>query len=150
MKLFVKIALLILIPLNCFLISAENICGYQKEATVEVTSSTGGKKLFSVGIATTDKEHENGLMYCKKLEKNKGLFFIFEEERQRFFWMKNTPVELAVIFIDRDFRVITVRRGIPLSKTTLPSVKPSKFVLEVNWKDGMSILPGDKIKLKMQ
>ena len=54
-----------------------------------------------------------------------------------------------MIFIDRDFNVVSVRRGVPLSKTTLPSVKPVRFVLEVNWETGKSILPSDKVKLKM-
>ena len=149
MKLSLKTALFTLILSSFFLISAEDICGYPKEASVEITSQTGVKKNFSVGIAETEKEHEQGLMYCKKMEKNQGLFFIFEEERPHFFWMKNTLIELAVIFVDRDFNVIAVRRGVPLSKTTLPSVRPSKFVLEVNWEAGKSVLPGDKIKLKM-
>ncbi len=145
----VKTALSTLILLNFFLISAESICGYTQEATVEVTSQTGAKKNFSVGIAETDREHEQGLMYCKKMEQNQGLFFVFNTEKPHFFWMKNTLIELAVIFVDRDFNVIATRKGVPLSKTTLPSVKPSQFVLEVNWEAGKSILPGDKIKLKM-
>ncbi|MBR6421664.1 DUF192 domain-containing protein [bacterium] len=144
-----KTALLTLIQLSFFLISAENICGYPKDATVEVTSATGEKKFFSVGIAETDALHEKGLMYCRKMEKNQGLFFIFDNDRQRFFWMKNTTIELAVIFIDRDFNVVSVRRGVPLSKTTIPSVKPVRYVLEVNWESGKSVLPGDKVKLKM-
>ena len=144
-----KTTLLTLILSSFFLISAENICGYPKDATVEVTSATGEKKFFSVGIAETDALHEKGLMYCKKMEKNQGLFFIFDNDRQRFFWMKNTTIELAVIFIDRDFNVVSVRRGVPLSKTTLPSIKPVRYVLEVNWSEGAKILPGDKVKLKM-
>lgn len=144
-----KTALLTLILLNFFLISAESICGYPKDAAVEVTSQTGGKKFFSVGIAETDEKHEKGLMYCKKMEKNQGLFFIFDSDRERFFWMKNTTIELAVIFIDRDFNVVAVRRGVPLSKTTLHSMKPVRFVLEVNWEAGKAVLPGDKIKFKM-
>ena len=138
-----------MIQLSFFLISAEEICGYQKEAAVEITSSVGEKKFFFTGIAETDAEHEKGLMFCKKMDKNQGLFFIFEEEKQHFFWMKNTSIELAVIFIDKDFNVVAVRRGVPLSKTTLPSIKPVKFVLEVNWEAGKSVLPGDRIKLKM-
>ena len=145
-----KIVLSTLILSSFFLISAENICGYPKDATVEVTSDRGEKKFFSVGIAETDALHEKGLMYCKKMEKDQGLFFIFDNDQQRFFWMKNTTIELAVIFIDRDFNVVSVRRGVPLSKTTLPSVKPVRYVLELNWEAGKSILPGDKIKLKMR
>ena len=144
-----KIALLTLILLSFFLISAENICGYPKDATIEVTSATGEKKFFSVGIAETDALHEKGLMYCRKMEKDQGLFFIFDNDAERFFWMKNTTIELAVIFIDRDFNVVSVRHGVPLSKTTLPSVKPVRFVLEVAWEAGRSILPGDKVKLKI-
>ena len=115
-----------------------------------MTSDRGEKKFFSVGIAETDSKHEKGLMYCKKMEKDQGLFFIFDNDAERFFWMKNTTIELAVIFIDRDFNVVSVRRGVPLSKTTLPSVKPVRVVLEVAWEAGRSILPGDKIKLKMR
>ena len=137
-----------LILSSFFLISAENICGYPKDATVEVTSDRGEKKFFSVGIAETDSKHEKGLMYCKKMEKDQGLFFVFDNDAERFFWMKNTTIELAVIFIDRDLNVVSVRRGVPLSKTTLPSVKPVRFVLEVAWEAGRSILPGDRIKLK--
>ena len=144
-----KIASLTLILSSFFLISAENICGYPKDAAVEVTSATGAKKFFSVGIAETDEKHEKGLMYCRKMEKDQGLFFIFDNDRQRFFWMKNTTIELAVIFIDRDFNVVAVRRGVPLSKTTLPSVKPVRYVLEVNWEAGKTVLPGDKVRLKM-
>ena len=145
-----KIALSTLILSSFFLISAENICGYPKDATVEVTSQTGEKKFFSVGIAETDALHEKGLMYCKKMEKDQGLFFIFDNDQQRFFWMKNTTIELAVIFIDRDFNVVSVRHGVPLSKTTLPSVKPVRFVLEVAWEAGKSVLPGDKVKLNLK
>ena len=138
-----------LIQLSFFLISAENICGYPKDAALEITSKTGEKKIFSVGIAETDAKHEKGLMFCKKMEKNQGLFFIFDNERERFFWMKSTIIELAIIFIDKDFNVVSVRHGIPLNKTTLPSVKPAKFVLEVNWEAGKSVLPGDKVRMKM-
>ena len=145
-----KIALSTLILSSFFLISAENICGYPKDATVEVTSDRGEKKFFSVGIAETDALHEKGLMYCKKMEKDQGLFFIFDNDQQRFFWMKNTTIELAVIFIDRDFNVVSVRHGVPLSKTTLPSVKPVRFVLEVAWEAGKSVLPGDKVKLNLK
>lgn len=144
-----KAALSILIPSLFIPIFAEDICGYPKEATVEITSATGGKKLFSVGIAETDAEHEKGLMFCEKLGKDQGLFFVFNVEEPHFFWMKNTPVELAVIYVSRDFKVVSVRRGTPFSTATLPSIYPSMFVLEVNWKEGASVMPGDKVKMKM-
>ncbi|HPV22120.1 MAG TPA: hypothetical protein PK102_10855, partial [bacterium] len=56
-------------------ISAEDICSYPAEAEITVTSKTGAKISFAVGIAETPAEHEKGLMHCAELKKGKGLFF---------------------------------------------------------------------------
>jgi uncharacterized protein len=131
-------------------ISAEEICSYPAEAEITITSKTGDKISFVVGIAETPAEHEKGLMHCPELKKGKGLFFIFNDDREHFFWMKNTTVELAIIYIDRDFNVVSIKRGKPLSETTLPSIFPSRYVLEVNWAEGVKILSGDKVSFKMK
>jgi uncharacterized protein len=131
-------------------ISAEDICGYKVDATVEIISKTGEKTLFSVGIADTPQKHEKGLMFCKELKKGRGLLFIFNDDRQHFFWMKNTPVELAIIYINREFKIVSVRRGEPFSQKTLPSIFESRYVLEINWMEGKKIVPGDSVKFKMK
>lgn len=124
---------------------AETVCGYPREAIVTILSRDGGKKIFSVGIAEKEAEHEKGLMFCRDLKPKRGLFFIFDDEEKHFFWMKNTPVELAIIYINRNFKVVSVQKGRPFSENLLPSVYPAKFVLEVNWNEGVSIFPGDKV-----
>lgn len=91
-------------------------------------------------IADTPQKHEKG----------RGLFFIFNEDRQHFFWMKNTPIELAIIYINSDFKVVSVRKGEPFSEKTLPSIFESRYILEVNWAEGGKILPGDKVFFKMK
>ncbi|HQN73902.1 MAG TPA: DUF192 domain-containing protein, partial [bacterium] len=65
-----------------------------------------------------------------------------------FFWMKNTTVELAIIYIDRNFNVVSIKRGKPLSEATLPSIFPSRYVLEVNWAEGKKIVPGDSVDIR--
>lgn len=135
--------------LNCSHILAETICGYSADAVITVTSKNGEKSFFKVGTAETAEKHEKGLMHCKELKKGTGLFFVFNDDREHFFWMKNTLIELAIIYIDRDFKVVSVKKGKPMSEATIPSIYPSRYVFEVNWIEGAKILPGDKITFKM-
>ena len=137
---------ILLISLNIF---AENVCGYREEARVTIVSRTGERHFFKTGVASSDAEHERGLMFCKEMKQDQGLMFIFEEDAQRFFWMKNTKIELAVIYIDKNFKVVSVNRGIPMSLKSIPSVVAIRYVLELNWDAGKSVLPGDQVIFKM-
>lgn len=115
-----------------------------------VVSKSNLKKTFKVGIADNSAKHERGLMHCKELKKGRGLFFIFNDDREHFFWMKNTHVELAIVYIDKDFKVVSIRKGLPMSEKTLPSFYPARFALEVNWEEGKEISAGDKVIFKMR
>lgn len=138
--------IILLISMNVF---AEKVCGYPEEARVTIVSRTGEKRFFKTGVASSDAEHERGLMFCEKMDQNQGLMFIFENDAQRFFWMKNTKIELAVIYIDKNFKVVSVNRGIPMSRKSIPSITAVRYVLELNWDAGKSILPGDQVIFKM-
>jgi len=94
-------------------------------------------------------KHQKGLMDCASLKKGTGLFFIFNDDAPRYFWMKNTSIELAVIYIDRDFRIVSIRRGTPLSERTMPSIFPARYVLEINWNESLKMKPGDKVSFAM-
>ncbi len=134
------------------IISAEtkDICGYKPQAEITIENPTGEKTTFTVGIANNPQSHAKGLMYCKKLQKSTGLFFIFNEDKLHYFWMKNTPLTLAIIYIDRNFNVVSAGKGVPMSTKMVPSLKPARYVLEVNWEEGKSIRPGDKVVFKMK
>ncbi len=142
--------LLILVILPLFSISAEDICGYKPQATVSIKNSQGIERSFEVGIADTPAKYERGLMHCKELKKGSGLFFIFNQDRLQYFWMKNTLIPLAIIYIDKNFEVVSVGRGVPLSTKMVPSFKPARYVLEVNWEEGKDVKPGDKAVFKMK
>ncbi len=86
----------------------------------------------TVELAVTQEQQRLGLMYRKSLETNHGMLFIFEQERQLSFWMKNTVIELDMIFIRSDMTVLgCVKRA--KTRTTMPRSVPgqSKYVLEV-------------------
>ena len=127
------------------IILAEKTCGYEIKSKVSIVSSTGKKQVFKVGIADTSPKHQKGLMFCDKLDKKTGLLFIFNSDLVHYFWMKNTKVELAIIYIDKNGNIVSIRKGEPYNEQMLSSFFPVRYVLEINWKESLNIKTGDKV-----
>lgn len=88
-------------------------------------------------VAYTDWEKENGLMGVEKLGDNEGMLFIYDEPQEEIsFWMKDTPIDLDIVFICPCFKVISVHRGIAES-TDLITENNVQFVLEVAANSGI-------------
>ncbi len=102
-------------------------------------------------LATTPAAHSLGLMYRKSLDNDHAMLFIFPAEEERSFWMKNTYVELDIIFLDAAYKIVSiVSRAIPLTQTSRKSGKPAKYVLEVTGGSAQewSITEGDRLVLE--
>ncbi len=65
---------------------------------------------FDAEIALTAAERGRGLMYRETLAKDRGMLFVFPEEGLHRFWMKNTRIELDIVFITADRRVVSISR----------------------------------------
>ena len=107
-----------------------------------------GVHVFSVEMATTDKERETGLMYRKELPDGKGMLFDFAPEQQISMWMKNTFISLDMIFIRADGRILRIAEGTePQSLSIISSGGPAKGVLEViaGTAQKYGIAPGDRV-----
>ncbi len=86
---------------------------------------------YDVEIAASPREHERGLMFRKTLANDAGMLFLFENESQHHFWMKNTYIPLDILFYDLEGALRDVAaRAIPLDETPLPGF--GALVLEVN------------------
>jgi uncharacterized membrane protein (UPF0127 family) len=86
-----------------------------------------------VEVARTPAERSRGLMFREQLEADAGMLFIYEEEGNLTFWMKNTLIPLDMIFISKELRVAGIVANAEPQTETLRSVdRPSQFVLEVN------------------
>ncbi len=57
-------------------------------------------------LALNDSERSRGLMYRHELAEDQGMIFVFPQERVLRFWMKNTPLPLDVIFVNRQGVVV--------------------------------------------
>jgi hypothetical protein len=72
---------------------------------------------FESEIAVTAAERGRGLMHRVALPKDRGMLFVFPEEGRHRFWMKNTLIELDIIFIAADRRVVSIsQRAQPCRK----------------------------------
>ena len=111
-------------------------------------ATKAGVQVFSVEIATTDKERETGLMYRKELPDGKGMLFDFSPEQQISMWMKNTYISLDMIFIRADGRILRIAENTePMSTKIISSGGLAKGVLEViaGTAQKYGIAPGDRV-----
>jgi len=83
-------------------------------------------------IVNTPSERERGLMYETKLADDEGMLFVFPEEKEHPFWMKNTPLPLDMIFLNATREVVGfVLDASPFSESQLTVKKPSLYTIEL-------------------
>ena len=87
---------------------------------------------FQVWIADTGARAQQGLMFVSDLPETMGMVFPVEPPRVENMWMKNTYIELDMLFIDGHGRITKIiQRAPPLSLQTLSSDTPVAAVLEL-------------------
>lgn len=102
-------------------------------ALEEVRVVSGEKThVFQAEIAKTSTERGRGLMYRKEMAADAGMLFIFDDEGDRYFWMKDTPLSLDIIFIAKSGEIVRIAENTtPFSEKIIASRKPAQYVLEV-------------------
>jgi uncharacterized protein len=106
---------------------------------------------FDVWVADTAARSEQGLMYVRDLPADRGMVFPFEPARVVSFWMKNTYIELDLLFIGADGRVAKITsRAAPLRLDLLSSDVPVGAVLELRGGEAglLGIKVGDQVSWK--
>lgn len=102
----------------------------QEELTVRAGDTV---HRFLVEVAATDRERSRGLMFREEMAADHGMLFIFDKEGERYFWMKNTPLPLDIIYIGANGAIVSIAADtVPFSEKVIPSVGPAKYVLELN------------------
>jgi len=107
--------------------------------TIEVN-----KKVYKVRIADTEEDRERGLQGVETLDNDEGMLFIFDEEDEVSFWMKDTPINLDIIFMDEDWEIVKVATGYA-DQEKAHTAENVMYVLEV--KQGSGIRVGDDVDL---
>ena len=103
-------------------------------AKSSLTIDTGaGPQRFTVELARSPEQQQQGLMFRQSLAADAGMLFDFRDTQPRTFWMKNTLIPLDMLFIAADGHVADIHeRAVPLSEATIESKVPVRAVLELN------------------
>jgi hypothetical protein len=99
---------------------------------VVIRHATGGTVTVTVEVAATAPARERGLMFRQELPRAHGMLFVFPADADHAFWMRNTPLSLDIVFIDRDRRIVGIEANtVPYSERHLRVGRASRYVLEV-------------------
>ena len=106
---------------------------------------------FDVWVADTPERAEQGLMFVSDLPDTMGMVFPVDPPNVETMWMKNTYIELDMLFIDAAGQVSKIiERAAPLSLRTLSSDTPVAAVLELKGGEAarLGLRTGDTVHWK--
>lgn len=98
-----------------------------------------------------------GLQGRKSLCSKCGMIFIFDKQGFHSFWMKDTLIDLSVIWIENRGKIVHVVEKAPpcdyrdnpfIECEVFKSIYPSKYVLEINPSEAKGLSTGSYIKAK--
>ena len=97
-----------------------------------------GGRTFILELAITPAERQRGLSNRDYLAPDGGMLFVFSQESNLSFWMKETLIPLDILFLDRERRIVNIHTmmpqpGVPTGQLTLyRSTSPALYAVEVN------------------
>ena len=106
---------------------------FERKGQVEITTTDGKLQKFNVEFARSQAEKATGLMFRERLADDEGMLFMWNTSSIRQFWMKNTLINLDILFIDSDYRVVHIEESAKKgSLRIISSIFPVQYVLEIN------------------
>ena len=125
--------------------------GCRDRGPVAVIQGAGGAVEVALEVAATPAQQERGLMYRSSLAEGRGMLFVFDQDGNHTFWMRNTLIPLDMLFIARDGTVVGIHaNATPLSTANISVGKPSRYVLEVpgGWAARHGIAAGARVEFR--
>jgi len=122
----------------------------QHFATSELTIvSATGPHHFTVEVAETPEQMEQGLMFRRAMAPDAGMLFDYKAPTVAMMWMRNTLIPLDMLFVDARGRIVNIyQRAVPQSLDVIAAAAPVRAVIELNGGTAarLGIAPGDQVQ----
>ncbi len=106
---------------------------FENKGQVTIVTVDGKFEKIDVEFALSEVEKAKGLMFRERLGDDEGMLFMWNTSSVRQFWMKNTLINLDILFIDSDYRVVHIEKSAKKGSSRIfSSIFPVKYVLEIN------------------
>ena len=112
----------------------------------KITLSIGGQTI-TADVAATDETRQKGLMFRTKMAKNEGMLFVFTQLGYHAMWMRNTPINLSVAYMDDQGKILSIHEMEAFNETSHQAAGPARYALEMNaaWFSQHKVKVGDRI-----
>ena len=109
--------------------------------------SANGVHRFTAEVAETADQQETGLMFVRSLGPDRGMIFPYDPPRNVAFWMRNTLIDLDMVFIRADGTIARIATARALDETPIWAGEDIAAVLEIRAGRAaeLGIKPGDKV-----
>ena len=119
--------------MTCSLIYSCFTSAFADTAAVQIQFSGSANAVFVAEIASDDESRAKGLMHRTHLPDCSGMWFDFGNPKVVAMWMRDTFIPLDIIFVESDFRVLSIfENADPLSDSLIKSPQATQYVLEIN------------------
>jgi len=119
-----------------------------EQTPLSIVTAAGKTHRFTVEVARTPGQQEQGLMNREAIAPDRGMIFPYDPPVAASFWMKNTLIPLDIIFIRANGTIARIEANtVPLSLDPVPAGEPVGAVLELAGGRAaeLGIAPGDKV-----
>jgi uncharacterized membrane protein (UPF0127 family) len=116
-----------------FLLSGQMAAAAGCETGAVYLKGDFGQARFSVEVADDVEERATGLMHREELATSAGMLFVYPQPQTLSFWMRNTLIELDMLFVDPQGVIRHIHhRAQPLDETPIMGGRGLSHVLEIN------------------
>ena len=132
----------------CVSAQAQQPHGFEPQLTLDRVELRAGGETITAQVAKTPQEQQTGLMHRAAMPRHEGMLFVFQGDRKRCVWMRDTVLPLTAAFLDAQGRVVNLVDLTPQSEQIHCSAAPARFVLEMGlgWFADAGIEPGGHVR----
>ena len=91
-----------------------------------------GDELLVLEVVTNQEQQAVGLSKRTEIPRNYGMLFVFKEDGEYGFWMKDMQVPVDMFWLTKEGKVVHIERGVTPETfpNTFTNTTPARYVLE--------------------